>query len=208
MANLGPLTRLAGVWEGRKGVDLNPKADGPERREFLERTRDASDRSAGQRAAAALRPALPRAHRAASDEDSTFHDQIGYWLWEPASGLIMQSVTIPRGPGRARVRASPKPDDEDNLRHGRSAATRATASAQRNSWTKHFAPTSYRCDITFNDDGSWTYDIRTDADGPAAAPNRFDHHDTNTLKLVEAPQPNPLARILSERAKARTNAPS
>ena len=36
----------------------------------------------------------------------------------------------------------------------------------------------------------------------------FDHHDTNTLKLVEAPQPNPLARILSERAKASSNAPS
>ena len=33
LANLGPLRRLAGVWEGRKGVDLNPKADGPERRE-------------------------------------------------------------------------------------------------------------------------------------------------------------------------------
>jgi hypothetical protein len=26
-----------------------------------------------------------------------FHDQIGYWLWEPATGLIMQSLTIPRG---------------------------------------------------------------------------------------------------------------
>ena len=30
LANLGPLRRLAGAWEGRKGVDLNPKADGPE----------------------------------------------------------------------------------------------------------------------------------------------------------------------------------
>ncbi len=37
LANLGPLTRLAGVWEGRRGVDLNPKADGPERRDFIER---------------------------------------------------------------------------------------------------------------------------------------------------------------------------
>jgi hypothetical protein len=34
LANLGPLRRLAGVWEGRKGVDLNPKAEGPERKEF------------------------------------------------------------------------------------------------------------------------------------------------------------------------------
>ncbi len=37
LANLGPLRRLAGVWEGRKGVDVNPKADGPEQRQYVER---------------------------------------------------------------------------------------------------------------------------------------------------------------------------
>ena len=25
LANLGPLARLAGVWEGKRGVDINPK---------------------------------------------------------------------------------------------------------------------------------------------------------------------------------------
>jgi hypothetical protein len=34
--NLGPLRRLAGRWRARKGVDLNPKAEGPERRAFIE----------------------------------------------------------------------------------------------------------------------------------------------------------------------------
>ena len=29
LANLGPLRRLAGGWEARKGVDVNPKAGGP-----------------------------------------------------------------------------------------------------------------------------------------------------------------------------------
>src|SRR6185503_10078879 len=37
LANLGPLRRLAGVWESAKGVDVNPKADGPERRQYIER---------------------------------------------------------------------------------------------------------------------------------------------------------------------------
>ena len=37
LKNLGPLRRLAGIWEGKKGVDLNPKGDGPERKEFTER---------------------------------------------------------------------------------------------------------------------------------------------------------------------------
>jgi hypothetical protein len=96
LANLGPLRRLAGVWEGRKGVDVNPKADGPERREFIERIE--------------LQPIDPQANGPqllyglryhtriiASDEDTTFHDQVGYWLWEPATGLVMQSLAIPRG---------------------------------------------------------------------------------------------------------------
>src|SRR5215467_13014176 len=37
LANLGPLRRLAGVWQSDQGVDINPKADGPERRVFRER---------------------------------------------------------------------------------------------------------------------------------------------------------------------------
>ena len=31
------------------------------------------------------------------DDPETFHDQVGYWLWEPATGMIMQTIAIPRG---------------------------------------------------------------------------------------------------------------
>ena len=30
-------------------------------------------------------------HIITPEEDITFHDQVGYWLWEPATGLIMQT---------------------------------------------------------------------------------------------------------------------
>jgi hypothetical protein len=36
LTNLGPLRRLAGVWQSDQGVDINPKAEGPERRVFRE----------------------------------------------------------------------------------------------------------------------------------------------------------------------------
>ncbi|MHC2177254.1 hypothetical protein ACVIQW_006641 [Bradyrhizobium diazoefficiens] len=39
LANLGPLRRLAGSWQADKGIDVNPKAEGPERRTFIERIR-------------------------------------------------------------------------------------------------------------------------------------------------------------------------
>src|SRR3546814_16778469 len=31
------------------------------------------------------------------EEDIAFHDQVGYWLYEPATGLILQTLAIPRG---------------------------------------------------------------------------------------------------------------
>ncbi len=56
-----------------------------------------------------------------------------------------------------------------------------------------FRTTSYRCDITFNDDSSWTYEIQTELQVKGQP---FDHHDTNTLQLIEPPRLNPLAVIL------------
>jgi hypothetical protein len=56
LANLGPLRRLAGKWEGSRGVDLNPKADGPERRDYIERIRLEPIDPQAQRSPAFLRP--------------------------------------------------------------------------------------------------------------------------------------------------------
>jgi hypothetical protein len=37
LANLGPLRRMAGIWEGAKGMDVNPGPDGTRRQSFIER---------------------------------------------------------------------------------------------------------------------------------------------------------------------------
>src|ERR1700761_6077771 len=96
LATLGPLRRLAGVWEGRKGVDLNPKAEGPERRAYLERIilQPIDPQANGPQLLYGLRYHI---HINTLEEAITFHDQVGYWLWEPATGLIMQTLAIPRG---------------------------------------------------------------------------------------------------------------
>ena len=195
LANLGPLRRLAGAWQADKGVDVNPKADGPERREFIEHVRmDVIDPQAnGPQLFYGLRYHI---HINTAEEDITFHDQVGYWLWEPATGLIMQSLTIPRGqialasgtakPGDKKISVSAKRGD---VRYG----ICSTVFLDEN-----FRTDSYRCDITFNDDGSWTYLIETELFVRGAP---FNHHDTNTLKLVEAPKPNPWAVIERDRAR-------
>src|SRR4029079_11737092 len=97
LANLGPLRRLAGTWEGKKGVDLNPKAEGPERREFTERMvfEPIDPQANGPQLFYGLRY---HTRILATDEDATFHDQVGYWLYEPATGFVIPTPASPRRP--------------------------------------------------------------------------------------------------------------
>lgn len=186
LKNLGPLSRLAGIWEGKIGRDVNPKADGPQRREFTERIE--------------LQPIDPQAngpqlfyglryhtHILATDEDATFHDQVGYWLWEPATGLVMQSLAIPRGQ-TALAAGHAKPDATSLVL----TATRGDTDYGICSTTfleKAFRTDSYRIEVTFNPDGSWSYLLQTML---VVHGKPFEHRDVNTLVKVAGPTPNPL----------------
>ncbi len=189
LANLGPLSRLAGVWEGRKGVDLNPKAEGPEQREFLERIemQPIDPQANGPQLFYGLRYHV---HIIASDEDSTFHDQIGYWLWEPRTGLIMQTLAIPRGQtalasGRAR------PDGSGlTIRAERGGPGYGICSTDFLEWA--FRTDSYQLDVSFLPDGRWSYVSTTMLEVRGQA-EPFSHEDRNTLSKVAEPRPNPLA---------------
>jgi hypothetical protein len=196
LANLGPLMRLAGRWEGRKGVDLNPKADGPERREFIERVRfePIDPQANGPQLLYGLRYHI---HINTEEEDITFHDQVGYWLYEPATGLVLQTLTIPRGQSLlAKGRAS---DD------GRTLVVEAVRGSTENgivstAFLEHaFRTEAYRLTISFEDDGSWSYvsDTTLMVRGQAEP---FLHTDRNRLTKVGAPEPNPL--LVITRAKA------
>jgi len=186
LANLGPLRRLAGIWEGKMGVDLNPKADGPERREFTERIEfhPIDPQANGPQLFYGLRY---HTRILATDEDATFHDQVGYWLWEPATGLVMQTLAIPRGQ-IAMAAGHAAPD-----------ATSLVLTATRGSteygicstaFLEHaFRTDSYRIEITFNPDGGWSYVLDTML---LVHGKPFQHRDVNTLYKVAEPAPNPL----------------
>jgi hypothetical protein len=191
LANLGPLTRLAGVWEGRKGVDVNPKADGPERREFLERIElhPIDPQANGPQLLYGLRYHI---HIVASDEDTTFHDQIGYWLWEPATGLIMQTLAIPRGQV-ALAKGQANADGSGlSVRAERGGPGYGICSTDFLEWA--FRTDSYQLDIRFEADGGWSY-VSTTMLQVRGRDEPFKHIDRNTLVKVGEPKPNPSARI-------------
>ncbi len=195
LANLGPLRRLAGTWEAKRGLDRAPKADGPEERIYQERiVFDPCDPQAnGPQLLYGLRYHV---HINTEEEDITFHDQVGYWLYEPATGLIMQSLTIPRGQALlAGGHAAPHADKlvVEARRGSTEFGICSTA------FLEHaFRTDAYRLEITFNPDGSWSYvsDTTLIVRGQAEP---FLHRDRNTLFKVAEPQPNPLARIVAAR---------
>jgi hypothetical protein len=196
LANLGPLRRLAGSWEGRTGIDLNPKADGPERRAYLERIdlQPIDPQANGPQLFYGLRYHV---HITTEEEDITFHDQVGYWLWEPATGLVIQTLAIPRGQ-TAIASCQAAPDAERLvLTAERGQTTYGICSTEFLEYA--FRTDSYRLEVTFNPDGSWSYVSDTMLAVRGAA-EPFRHRDRNTLIKVAEPKPNPLARILAAKA--------
>lgn len=189
LANLGPLTRLAGVWEGRGGIDVNPKADGPERREYVERIdlQPIDFQANGPQLFYGLRYHI---HILASDQDSTLHDQVGYWLWEPATGLVIQTVAIPRGQ-IAIASGHAKPGDktiEVNARRGETEYGICSTGFLEHA----FRTDSYRLEVTFEDDGGWSY-VSVLMMAVRGRSEPFRHHNRNTLVKVAEPTPNRLA---------------
>ena len=200
LANLGPLRRLAGVWESRiTGSDVNPKADGPEHRQYSERIelQPIDAQSNGSQLFYGLRY---HTRILASDEDATFHDQSGYWLWEPATGLIMQTLSIPRG--QVAIAAG----------HAQPADTQLVLTAKRGdsgygicstSFLEYaFRTDSYRIEVTYNPDGSWSYVLDTMLTVRGRS-EPFLHQDRNTLFKVAEPTPNPLLLLQRSRSQAR-----
>ena len=188
LANLGPLRRLAGIWEGRKGVDLNPKADGPQRKEFTERIelQPIDYQLNGPQLFYGLRY---HTRILATGEEATFHDQVGYWLWEPATGLVLQTLAIPRGQ-IAIASGQAVPDAQSLVLTARRGETEygicSTAFLE-----KAFRTDSYRIEVTFNPDGSWSYVLETMLLVHGRS-QPFQHRDVNTLTKVMEPKPNPL----------------
>jgi hypothetical protein len=138
------------------------------------------------------------AHIYAPEEANTFHDQIGYWLWEPATGLIMQTIAIPRGQV-VLAGGVASPDDRKISVEARRNDTRFGI-CSTTFLEEAFRTDYYRIDITFHDDDSWSYVTRTDLAVRGKTP-AFDHRDTNTLRRIAAPKPNPLALLQNDKAE-------
>jgi len=186
LRHLGPLAPLAGAWEGQ-GIDTHPVADGTEDEPFLERiVFEAIDPQAnGPQLLYGLRYHI---HINKLDEPLTFHDQVGYWLWEAATKTLLQTLAIPRGQVAMAIGTAEPDAHKFTVKATLGSATAGIVSAPF--LNENFQTTEYTITVTVNDGGSLTYEQDTILK-VAGRTEPFHHVDKNVLKKVADPRPNP-----------------
>ena len=190
LKNLGPLRGMAGIWEGRRGLDTKPKAEGPKKQVYVERIelQPIDPQTNGPQLLYGLRY---HTHVTKPDQVKTYHEQVGYWLWEPATNTVIHSLTIPRGEIVMAAGNASEDAKEFELIATHDSTNFGIRSAP---FLDHaFKTVEFRIKISINSDGTWSYDedtvlmIRGKND-------LFHHTDQNTLTRIAEPTPNPLAR--------------
>jgi hypothetical protein len=188
LKNLGPLTGLAGIWKGT-GEDLHPSVDGPERQAFIEHyeLQPIDPQTNGPQLLYGLRyyTRIVKPHSV-----ETFHEQVGFWLWEPATCTIFQTIAIPRAQIAMAVGHAAPDAKQFTLEAVRASEINGIVS---NPFLEHaFKTMQFTIEVTIHLDGTWSYEQDTVMIIPGvAAP--FHHTDRNTLTKIGEPTPNPKA---------------
>lgn len=92
----GPLHQLIGSWRGEKGLDVAPEPDGEDKHAYYDEITfipsGAAENAEEQNLVTVRYHQLVRKR----NNGKVFHDQIGHWIYEPATGMIVHSLSIPR----------------------------------------------------------------------------------------------------------------
>jgi len=189
LANLGPLAPMAGVWEGVKGADVHPAVDGTEGDVFVEHyeLHPIDRQTNGPQIFYGLRY---HTHIVKPGEIETFHDQVGYWLWEPGAETVTFTLSIPRG--QVLLAAGTAGPDATEFEVRAALGSTVYGILSNPFLDRGFRTTSFRMRVTTGPDGTWSYEEEAMLEIPGRdAP--FSHTDENTLTRVGPPTPNPLA---------------
>ena len=188
LANMGPLAAMAGIWEGVKGLDVNPYYEGERRQPYVEHmTLEPIDpQSNGPQLLYGLRY---HTHIVKPGEVETYHDQVGYWLWEPATGNLFHSLTIPRAQIVLATGNAAADAKSFEVRAERGSTTNGICSGPF--LDENFRTDSFLMRVTLGDDGTWSY-FEDTVMTVKGRPEPFHHTDRNTFRRVAPAGENPL----------------
>ena len=92
----GPLYQLIGSWRGEKGLDVAPEPEGEDKLAYYDEITfmpsGPAENAEEQNLVTVRYHQLVRKRK----NGKIFHDQTGHWIYEPATGMIVHSLSIPR----------------------------------------------------------------------------------------------------------------
>ena len=184
----GPLGPLEGIWEGERGNDLAP-SDKPQN--------DRAPVTSAYRERMVFE-CLPGGGRVDNHEQKLwglryrttawrvgapdpFHEEVGYWLYEPATGLVLRCFMPPRG---MTVMAGGKaPANARKFALEAKAGDEVFGICSSPFLTAEFKTVRYTLLVELLDDDTLHYDSHTFLKMKGRA-ELFDHRDENTLRRV------------------------
>ena len=181
--NLGPLATLAGIWEGAKGDDIAPDDNrtGIENNKFRERMtyEPFGPVNNHEQVLWGLRYSTT-AWRL--DEVDAFHEETGYWLWDPKAKQVLRCFIVPRG---VTVLAGGTVEPNAKSFELKAEAGSDTYGICSNKFLdQEFKTVRYELKIKLNSDDTLEYEEHTYLK-MKNSPKLFDHSDKNTFKKIK-----------------------
>lgn len=182
MENLGPLQYLVGIWEGDKGIDVAPSKDRSTKqnlyRERMEFT-PMDDVHNHEQHLGAVRYKTTIWPQGSKDP---FHEEVGYWLWDPERKEVLRCFLIPRGISIIAGGAAGQNAKSYTLEANSGDCTHGICCNKF--LDEEFKTVRYVCKIECDGETLKYEQISTlKLKGREAL---FDHTDTNTLKKVSS----------------------
>lgn len=187
----GPLAGLLGVWEGNDGVDVSPGM--PDRNE--------TDTEKSYKEKWVFSEILPHVinhdqklrqvvcdtnawrgtpSTAGHNAGEPFHAQRGYWVWDPATGMVVNSFAVPRA---IVINCGGKVEpDATEFELVAEAGSETFGICQNPYLIENFKVVRYILKLKLNGDGSFDYEQDTQLE--IKGRGLMHHTDKNHLKLT------------------------
>ncbi len=177
----GPLGPLAGEWEGEGGLDTAYSHTAHEVRgtPYLEKVTmkpfGPVDNGDQHLYGLDYRTAMWR-----GDEDNPFHTEVGYWLWDAATGEVLRGFVVPRG--ITVLAGGIATADADSFTLKATPGSTTYAIGENTYLAKRASTLSYEVTVRTGD-GTWSYEECTMLQ-MSEFPEPFAHTDRNTMRKV------------------------
>ena len=180
---LGPLSQLAGTWEGDKGDDIAPSDDrGTENNKFKERMTFVPFGPVKNHEQILYGLRYTTTAWRLGEVDS-FHEEVGYWLWDPQEKQVMRCFMIPRGV--VVLAGGTAEPGAQGFEISADVGSETYGVCSNKFLDKEFKTVRYELRLKFHDKNSFSYEEDTQLK-MKNRPDLFHHTDKNLLKRAQS----------------------